>query len=159
MNQSVDAQAKLNGPRVTVLVDCPKIHEGLPLGIDGGQDPKDAEQWTPGLGKPNVFGSEVDLPPVLDNEVLANPRAVPCALPGAMTVRFPPMNDLSDHPCLLTGIPVTATLMSKIITLHKVVAADPVLTYKDCASAALMNFRHCSGLWKGAVLFRYRDSG
>ncbi|MEI6842446.1 MAG: DUF2193 family protein [Methanomicrobiales archaeon] len=91
--------------------------------------------------------------------MLANPRAVPCALPGAMTVRFPPMNDLSDHPCLLTGIPVTATLMSKIITLHKVVAADPVLTYKDCASAALMNFRHCSSLWKGAVLFRYRDSG
>ncbi len=71
------------------------------------------------------------------------PASGTVCLPGAMTVRLPSMIGLSDHPCLLTSILVTATLMPKIITQHNVVAAEPLQTCKDCASAVLMNFRHC----------------
>jgi len=43
---------------------------------------------------------------------------------------------LSDYPCLLTSEPVTATLMTNIIALHKEIAAAPARICKDCASAA-----------------------
>jgi hypothetical protein len=104
----------------------------------------------PGLVKPKVGGFEVDLSPVQKNEVLANPQRY--AYPAcAMTVRFSAMMRLSDYPCLLTSEPVTATLMTNIIALHKDVAAAPARICKDCASAALMDFRHCSCQWKEAV--------
>jgi len=104
----------------------------------------------PGLVKPRVGGFEVDLSPILNNEVLANPQRY--AYPAcAMTVRFSAMMRLSDYPCLLTSEPVTATLMTNIIALHKETAAAPARICKDCASAALMDFRHCSCQWKEAV--------
>jgi hypothetical protein len=104
----------------------------------------------PGLVKPRVAGFDVDLSPILQNEVLANPQRY--AYPAcAMTVRFSAMMRLSDYPCLLTSEPVTATLMTNIIALNKEVAAAPARICKDCASAALMDFRHCSCQWKEAV--------
>jgi hypothetical protein len=41
--------------------------------------------------------------------------------------------------------------MTNIIALHKEIAAAPARICKDCASAALMDFRHCSCQWKEAV--------
>jgi hypothetical protein len=69
----------------------------------------------------------------------------------AITVRASAMLRLSDYPCLLTSEPVTATLMTNIIALHKETAAAPARICKDCASAALMDFRHCYCQWKEAV--------
>lgn len=104
----------------------------------------------PGALKPKIAGFDVDLSPVLKNEVLANPQRY--AYPAcAMTVRFSAMMRLADYPCLLTSEPVTATLMTNIIALNKDVAAAPARICKDCASAALMDFRHCSCQWKEAV--------
>jgi hypothetical protein len=104
----------------------------------------------PGPVKPKVGGFEVDLSPITKNEVLANPQRY--AYPAcAMTVRFSAMIRLSDYPCLLTSEPVTATLMTNIIALHKETVAAPARICKDCASAALMDFRHCSCQWKEAV--------
>ncbi len=104
----------------------------------------------PGMVVPKVGGFNVDLSPIHRNEVLANPQRY--AYPAcAMTVRFSAMMRLSDYPCLLTSEPVTATLMTNIISLHKEIAAAPARICKDCASAALMDFRHCSCQWKEAV--------
>jgi hypothetical protein len=104
----------------------------------------------PGPIVPKVGGFAVDLVPVLKNEVMANPQRY--AYPAcAMTVRFSAMMRLSDYPCLLTSEPVTATLMTHITALTKDVAAAPARICKDCASAALMDFRHCSCQWKEAV--------
>ena len=105
---------------------------------------------TPGPLTPKVGGFDVDLSPILKNEVIANPQRY--AYPAcAMTVRFSAMMRLADYPCLLTSEPVTATLMTNIIALTKTVAAAPARICKDCASAALMDFRHCSCQWKDAV--------
>nr|WP_319375771.1 DUF2193 domain-containing protein [uncultured Methanoregula sp.] len=104
----------------------------------------------PGLVTPKAGGFDIDLSPILKNEVLSNPQRY--AYPAcAMTVRFSAMMRLADYPCLLTSEPVTATLMTNIIALHKDVAAAPARICKDCASAALMDFRHCSCQWKEAV--------
>jgi hypothetical protein len=104
----------------------------------------------PGLVVPKAGAFDVDLSPILKNDVLANPQRY--AYPAcAMTVRFSAMMRLSDYPCLLTSEPVTATLMTNIIALHKETAAAPARICKNCASAALMDFRHCSCQWKEAV--------
>jgi hypothetical protein len=105
---------------------------------------------TPGALTPKVGGYDVNLAPILKNDVIANPQRY--AYPAcAMTVRFSAMMRLADYPCLLTSEPVTATLMTNIIALNKTVAAAPARICKDCASAALMDFRHCSCQWKEAV--------
>jgi hypothetical protein len=105
---------------------------------------------TPGPLTPKVGGFGVNLAPILKNDVIANPQRY--AYPAcAMTVRFSAMMRLADYPCLLTSEPVTATLMTNIIALNKTVAAAPARICKDCASAALMDFRHCSCQWKEAV--------
>jgi hypothetical protein len=99
---------------------------------------------------PKVGGFDVDLSPILKNEVMANPQRY--AYPAcAMTVRFSAMMRLADYPCLLTSEPVTATLMTNIIALHKDTPAAPARICKDCASAALMDFRHSYCQWKEAV--------
>jgi hypothetical protein len=61
------------------------------------------------------------------------------------------MNHGGDYTCLLTRETVTATLMTNIISLDKEVAAVPARICRDCASAALMDFRHCNCQWKEAV--------
>ena len=103
-----------------------------------------------GIPSPKVGGFPVDLSPIHKNDVLMNPQRY--AYPAcAMTVRMSAMMRLADYPCLLTSEPVTATLMTNIIALHKETVAAPARICKDCASAALMDFRHCYCQWKEAV--------
>ncbi len=103
-----------------------------------------------GIVKPKVGGFDVDLSPILKNDVMANPQRY--AYPAcAMTVRFSAMMRLADYPCLLTSEPITATMMTNIIALHKDTPAAPARICKDCASAALMDFRHHYCQWKEAV--------
>ncbi|MEN6611470.1 MAG: DUF2193 domain-containing protein [Methanoregulaceae archaeon] len=103
-----------------------------------------------GLLTPRVGKFAVDLSPIHENEVLMNPQRY--AYPAcAITVRFSSMMRLADYPCLLTSEPVTATLMTNIIALHKETVAAPARICKDCASAALMDFRHQYCQWKEAV--------
>jgi len=103
-----------------------------------------------GILVPKVSGHKVDLSPIHKNEVLMNPQwyAYPAC---AMTVRMSAMMRLADYPCLLTSEPVTATMMTNIIALNKETVAAPARICKDCASAALMDFRHCYCQWKKAV--------
>jgi hypothetical protein len=109
-----------------------------------------AQNGQPGMLTPKVGAFTVDLSPIHANEVLMNPQRY--AYPAcAITVRASAMLRLADYPCLLTSEPVTATLMTNIIALHKEVAAAPARICKDCASAALMDFRHCYCQWKEAV--------
>lgn len=99
---------------------------------------------------PKVGGFPVDLSPIRENEVLMNPQRY--AYPAcAITVRFSALMRLADYPCLLTSEPVTATMMTNIIALHKEDPAAPVRGCKNCASAALMDFRHQYCQWKEAV--------
>lgn len=100
--------------------------------------------------KPNVAGFEVDLSPIHKNEVLMNPQRY--AYPGcAISVRFSALMRLADYPCLLTSEPVTATMMTNIIALHKENPASPARTCKDCAAASLIDFRHGYCQWREAV--------
>ncbi|HOT07220.1 MAG TPA: DUF2193 domain-containing protein [Methanotrichaceae archaeon] len=99
---------------------------------------------------PRVSGFAVDLDPIEANQVLMNPQRY--AYPGcAITVRFSALMRLADYPCLLTSEPVTATMMTNIIALHKEVPAAPARTCKDCAAASLMDFRHAYCQYKEAV--------
>ncbi|MDO9538666.1 MAG: DUF2193 domain-containing protein [Methanocalculus sp.] len=99
---------------------------------------------------PKVVGCEIDLSPIDENEVLMNPQwyAYPAC---AITVRMSALMRLSDYPCLLTSEPVTATMMTNIIALHKDWAAAPVRACKDCAAACLVDFRHQYCEYKDAV--------
>ncbi len=99
---------------------------------------------------PRVSGFEIDLEPIHDNEVLMNPQRY--AYPAcAITVRFSALMRLADYPCLLTSEPVTATMMTNIIALHKETAASPARACKDCAAASLMDFRHAYCQYREAV--------
>jgi hypothetical protein len=100
--------------------------------------------------EPNVAGFKVDLDPINQNEVIMNPQRY--TYPGcAITVRFSSLMRLADYPCLITSEPVTATLMTNVIALHKETPASPVRACKNCASACLVDFRHGYCQWKEAV--------
>ncbi len=100
--------------------------------------------------EPSVSGFKVDLNPIHENEVIMNPQRY--TYPAcAITVRYSSLMRLSDYPCLLTSEPVTATLMTNIIALHKESAASPARTCKNCASAVLVDFRHNHCQWREAV--------
>jgi hypothetical protein len=99
---------------------------------------------------PKVSGFDIDLEPIHKNEVLMNPQRY--AYPAcAITVRFSALMRLADYPCLLTSEPVTATIMTKIIALHKETPASPARVCKGCASASLVDFRHAYCQYKEAV--------
>ncbi|AUB55849.1 hypothetical protein BK007_07440 [Methanobacterium subterraneum] len=103
-----------------------------------------------GALKPKVAGFEVDLEPIHQNEVIMNPQRY--TYPAcAITVRFSSLMRLADYPCLLTSEPVTATLMTNIIALHKESPASPARTCKNCAAATLVDFRHNHCQWREAV--------
>ncbi|NYT02053.1 MAG: DUF2193 domain-containing protein [Methanosarcinales archaeon] len=106
-----------------------------------------------GSGKtlvPQIAGMNVDLEPIHRNEVIMNPQRY--AYPGcAISVRFSALMRLADYPCLLTSEPVTATLMTNIIALHKEIPASPARVCKDCASASLIDFRHSYCQYREAV--------
>jgi len=100
--------------------------------------------------EPEVAGFKVDLDPVHKNNVIMNPQRY--AYPAcAITVRYSALMRLADYPCLLTSEPVTATMMTNIIALHKENPASPARVCKNCASACLVDFRHCACQWKEAV--------
>lgn len=100
--------------------------------------------------EPKINRFKVDLNPVHENEVVMNPQRY--TYPAcAITVRFSSLMRLADYPCLLTSEPVTATLMTNIIALHKESAASPARTCKDCAAASLIDFRHNHCQWREAV--------
>ena len=99
---------------------------------------------------PIVSGFKVDLDPIRNSEVVMNPQRY--AYPAcAISVRFSSLMRLSDYPCLLTSEPITATMMTNIIALHKEDAAAPVKNCKNCASAALVDFRHHYCQWRESV--------
>jgi hypothetical protein len=109
-----------------------------------------AKNGSRGNLEPKVAGYKVDLTPIHKNNVIMNPQRY--AYPAcAITVRYSALMRLADYPCLLTSEPVTATMMTNIIALHKENPASPARVCKDCASAALVDFRHCSCQWKEAV--------
>lgn len=100
--------------------------------------------------KPDVGGFKVDLEPVHENEVIMNPQRY--TYPAcAISVRFSALMRLADYPCLLTSEPVTATMMTNIISMHKETPASPVRGCKSCASASLVDFRHSYCQWKESV--------
>ncbi|MDI6723781.1 MAG: DUF2193 domain-containing protein [Methanobacterium sp.] len=100
--------------------------------------------------EPDVAGFKVDLDPVDKNEVIMNPQRY--TYPAcAITVRFSSLMRLADYPCLITSEPITATMMTNIIALHKETPASPVRACKNCASACLVDFRHSYCQWKEAV--------
>ena len=99
---------------------------------------------------PKIGSFEVDLNPIHENEVIMNPQRY--TYPAcAITVRYSSLMRLADYPCLLTSEPVTATLMTNIIALHKESAASPARTCKNCAAASLVDFRHNHCQWREAV--------
>ncbi len=99
---------------------------------------------------PQAGGFDIDLEPIHKNEVLMNPQRY--AYPAcAITVRFSALMRLADYPCLLTSEPVTATMMTNIIALHKETPASPARVCKGCASASLVDFRHAYCQYKEAV--------
>jgi len=99
---------------------------------------------------PKVSGFDIDLEPIHKNEVLMNPQRY--AYPAcAITVRFSALMRLADYPCLLTSEPVTATMMTNIIALHRETPASPARVCKGCASASLVDFRHAYCQYKEAV--------
>ena len=100
--------------------------------------------------KPDVAGFKVNLEPIHENEVIMNPQRY--AYPScAISVRFSALMRLADYPCLLTSEPVTATMMTNIIAMHKESPASPARVCKGCASASLVDFRHSYCQWKESV--------
>jgi len=100
--------------------------------------------------KPQVSGLDIDLSPLMKNEVIMNPQRY--VYPAcAITVRFAALMSLADYPCLLTSEPVTATMMTNVIALDKTNAAAPVRACKNCASAATVDFRHDYCQYREAV--------
>ncbi|KZX15099.1 hypothetical protein MBCUT_17220 [Methanobrevibacter cuticularis] len=100
--------------------------------------------------KPTANGFEVDLDPIRNHQVVMNPQRY--TYPAcAISVRFSSLMRLADYPCLLTSEPITATMMTNITALHKEIPASPVRACKNCASAALVDFRHSYCQWKEAI--------
>ncbi len=96
-----------------------------------------------------IQGIPVDLSPIAKNEAVMNPQRY--TYPAcAITVRFSALMRLADFPCLLTSEPVTATLMTNIIALHKDKPFSPARTCKFCA-ANYFDYKcnYCN--WKEAV--------
>ena len=96
-----------------------------------------------------VGGVKVDLSPIDNNEVLANPQRY--TYPAcAITVRFSSLMRLADFPCLLTSEPVTATLMTNLIALNKDKPGSPARGCKMCATSDLVKtHKYCQ--WAEAV--------
>ncbi len=96
-----------------------------------------------------VAGIPVDLTPIAKNEAIMNPQRY--TYPAcAITVRFSALMRLADFPCLLTSEPVTATLMTNIISLHKDKPHSPARSCKFCA-ANYIDYKCAYCNWKEAV--------
>ncbi len=99
---------------------------------------------------PKIKKFDVDLSPILENEVVMNPQRY--AYPAcAISVRFSSLMRLADYPCLLTSEPVTATMMTNVIALNKAVPASPLRACKNCAVASLGDAKHAYCQWRESV--------
>lgn len=99
--------------------------------------------------KPKSGAYYIDLDPIDKNEVIMNPQRY--AYPGcAISVRFSALMRLADYPCLLTSEPVTATLMTNIIAIHKDNPGAPARVCKHCASTSI-DVRHQYCQWAEAI--------
>lgn len=84
-----------------------------------------------------IKGIPVDLSPIDNNEVIANPQRY--TYPAcAISQRFAALMSLADYPCFLTTECVTATLMTNIIALTPDKVGSPARTCKDCAVTSLL---------------------
>ncbi len=98
-----------------------------------------------------IKGIPVDLSPIDNNEVVANPQRY--TYPAcAITQRFAALMTLADYPCFLTTECVTATLMTNIIALTPDKPGSPARTCKDCAVTSLLkrNVPMVTGIGAGA---------
>ncbi len=98
-----------------------------------------------------IKGIPVDLSPVDNNEVIANPQRY--TYPAcAISQRFAALMSLADYPCFLTTECVTATLMTNIIALTPNKPGAPARTCKDCAVTSLLkrNVPMVTGIGAGA---------
>ncbi|KXS42767.1 MAG: hypothetical protein AWU59_1458 [Methanolobus sp. T82-4] len=96
-----------------------------------------------------VQGIPINYSAIENNDVINNPQRY--AYPAcAITVRFSSLMRLADFPCLLTSEPVTATLMTNIISLNKKEPHSPARVCKFCA-ANYFDYKceYCN--WKEAV--------
>ena len=99
---------------------------------------------------PKIAGFDVDLTPILENEIVMNPQRY--TYPAcAISVRFSSLMRLADYPCLLTSEPITATMMTNIIALDKGAPGSPVRGCKNCAAASLVDGKHEYCQWREAV--------
>ena len=99
---------------------------------------------------PKIAGFDVDLSPILENEIVMNPQRY--TYPAcAISVRFSSLMRLADYPCLLTSEPITATMMTNIIALDKGAPGSPVRGCKNCAAASLVDGKHEYCQWREAV--------
>ena len=99
---------------------------------------------------PKIAGFDVDLSPILENEIVMNPQRY--TYPAcAISVRFSSLMRLADYPCLLTSEPITATMMTNIIALDKAAPGSPVRGCKNCAAASLVDGKHEYCQWREVV--------
>ena len=99
---------------------------------------------------PKIAGFDVDLSPILENEIVMNPQRY--TYPAcAISVRFSSLMRLADYPCLLTSEPITATMMTNIIALDKGAPGSPVRGCKNCAAASLVDGKHEYCQWRESV--------
>ena len=99
---------------------------------------------------PKIAGFDVDLSPILENEIVMNPQRY--TYPAcAISVRFSSLMRLADYPCLLTSEPITATMMTNIIALDKGAPGSPVRGCKNCAAASLVDGKHEYCQWREVV--------
>ncbi len=88
-----------------------------------------------------INGVEIDFSPIDTHEVLANIHRYtypPCAI----TQRVGAMFKFGDFPCLLTPEPVTATMLTHVVSLHPEAAIAPFAFDKDWGTT---EFRYING--------------
>ncbi len=104
------------------------------------------------LGKGGrVKGIDVDLSPIDNHEVIANPQRY--TYPAcAITQRFAALMTLADFPCFLTPECTTATIMTNAVAVAPDKPGAPVRYCKDCATCTLIkrNVPMATGLGSGA---------
>lgn len=102
------------------------------------------------LGKgAEIDGVQIDLGPINNHDVLANIHRYtypPCAI----TQRAGTMLKFADFPCLLTSEPVTATMLTHVVSLHPEAASFPYRFDKDWGATEYRWINLGLGVNKGA---------
>jgi hypothetical protein len=93
-----------------------------------------------GVPVPKVTWFDVDLEPILESEVLMNPRRYTNPAHPALA-RFSAMMRLSDNSCLLNGA-ATSISVTNIAAVHKEVPISPAEIYKSYVMGKLEDSRY-----------------